>query len=124
MFSTDRYMAWLFDLERCNCWHLARAAWLDLTGRDIGDRTPETITRAALIGRFATDVPTFVKLPGPQEPSLALFTRDRGVPHVGVWVRGRILQMTHSGPSYTPLATAKIGFDQVEFYRDADWTGS
>lgn len=117
MLEVDRYLAWRFDLARCNCWHLARAAWLELTGRDLGDRTPDRISTAALLGRFDSDVPAFTRLPGPADPCLVLMRHAGAVPHVGVYYRRKVLQMRQRGPSYVALAEASAGFSQVEFYR-------
>lgn len=115
--DVDSYLAWTFDLARRNCWHMLRAVWIDLTGEDLGDRTPERITTAALIGRFDTDVPAFRELPGPGEPSIVLMTRRGMVPHVGAHFGGRVLQMTAAGASYMPPALACVGFERVGHYR-------
>lgn len=115
--DVDSYLARRFHLRRQNCWHLARDAWLELTGRDLGDRTPETLTQAALEGRFQADVPAFELLPGPAEPSLVLMRSPGIVPHVGVHYRARVLQMTVNGASYLPVAQACAGYRQTEFYR-------
>jgi hypothetical protein len=111
------YLARRFDLAESNCWHLTRDAWLELTGLDLGDRTPERITTAALIGRFASDVPTFTRLEQPVDPCVVLMRRPGAVPHVGVYMSGRVLQMTPTGASFLPMRAATIGFPLVEFYQ-------
>ena len=116
MFSVDPYLDRRFHLARYNCWHFAREVWLDLTGEDLGDRTPETITRAALVGRFDADVPTFRPLDRPAEPCLALMTRSGDVPHVGVYVGGKVLQITRTGVTHLPILQARAGFEQMRFY--------
>ncbi len=116
-FSVDRYLARRFDLANQNCWHLVRDAWLELTHVDLGDRTPAQITKAALIGRFDTDVPGFRRLPGPESPSIVLMIRRGAVPHVGIFYKRRILQMAISGPSYLPIGPATAGFHEVGYYR-------
>lgn len=112
------YLAWRYHLTRCNCWHMVRAAWLDLTGRDLGERTPAQISFDALVGRFDTDVPAFHKLAGPQEPSIVLMRSPGAVPHVGVYHRRRVLQMTKQGASFMPLEAATRGYMSVEHYSD------
>lgn len=112
------YLARRFNLRDQNCWHLARDAWLELTGQDLGDRTPEQLTKAALLGRFDSDVPAFARLARPQDPCLVLFARGRDVPHVGVYTGGRVLQMTASGASYMPMAQARHGYSEVGYYVD------
>lgn len=116
-FSVDRYLARRFDLTTQNCWHLVRDAWLELTGIDLGDRTPVQITKAALIGKFDTDVPHFRKLQGPESPSIVLMVRRGTIPHVGIFYGRRILQMQSSGPSYLPIGPATAGFNEVGYYR-------
>ena len=116
-FSVDHYLARRFDLATMNCWHLVRDAWLELTGNDLGDRTPVTITKAALIGRFDTDVPGFTKLPGPASPSIVLMLRRGAIPHVGIFYKRRILQMASGGPSYLSIGPATSGFHDVGYYR-------
>ncbi len=115
--NVDSYLARRFDLATMNCWHVTRDAWLELTGRDLGDRTPERITTAALLGQFDSDVPAFERLDGPASPSIVLMRAPGVVPHVGVLWGRRVLQMNSRGPSYVPLATATSGFRDVSFYR-------
>lgn len=113
--SVDRYLAWRFHLRKSNCWHIVRAGWLELTGNDIGDRTPATITAATLNRTFDVDVPTFRKLADPISPCIVLMVQRGAVPHVGLYYRGRVLQMTMRGASYMPLGPATAGY-RVEFY--------
>lgn len=116
-FSVDPYLNRRFDLANYNCWHLVREVWQELTGVDLGDRTPAHITAATLRGKFDTDVPAFQELPGPVDPSLVLMTRGGAVPHVGVFIAGRILQMSPGGASYTLPHVAGAGFERLRYYR-------
>lgn len=115
--NVDSYLARRFDLARQNCWHLVRDAWLELTGNDLGDRTPERITTAALMGRFDTDVPAFQLLAEPADPCIVLMRSPRAVPHVGIFHKRRVLQMTARGASFVPLDVATAGYSDVSFYR-------
>ncbi len=112
----EPYLSRRFDMATQNCWHMLRDAWSELTGEDIGDRTPERITRAALIGRFDTDVPEFERLAAPCDPCIVLMRSAGVVPHVGLLWRRKVLQMTHAGPSYVPLGMATMGHDEVSFH--------
>lgn len=114
--DVDSYLSKTFHIKRYNCWHLLRDAWLDLTGDDLGERTPEQLSQASLVGRFDTDVPTFRLLNKAQDPSLVLMERRGVIPHVGVFFGGRILQITNSGPSYMPPQAATLGFETVRYY--------
>jgi hypothetical protein len=113
--NVESYLARRFDLARQNCWHVLRDAWLELTGTDLGDRTPERLSRAALVGRFDSDVPAFQELAKPGDPCIVLMRHAGQVPHVGLHWRRRVLQMSQRGPSYLPLHMATVGYD-VGFY--------
>lgn len=115
--DVDKYLAKSFDLAHYNCWHLLREVWLELTGVDLGDRTPERITTNSLMRRFDTDVPTFQELAAPEDPSMVLMLRRGVIPHVGVYLRGRVLQMTSTGASYMLPEQACLGFDRVRYFR-------
>lgn len=115
--SVDSYLGRRFNLARYNCWHLVRDGWLELTGLDLGDRTPERISTAALIGRFDNDVPEFEQLADPASPCIILMQQAGAVPHVGLFYRGKVLQMTAGGASYLPLDTATRGYGLISFYR-------
>ncbi len=115
--DVDSYLARRYHLKRYNCWHMACDAWRDLTGQDLGDRTPEIITRAALIGRFDSDVPNFERIADPESPCLVLMRNPGTVPHVGVFMANKILQMTHNGASFTRPEIATLGFRDVGYYR-------
>ena len=114
--NVDAYLARRFNLARQNCWHVLRDAWLELTGVDLGDRTPDRISTAALVGRFTSDVPAFQKLEAPAEPSIVLMRHPGLVPHVGLHWRRKVLQMASHGPSYLPLHMATAGYPDVGFY--------
>lgn len=116
--SVDTYLARRFHLARQNCWHVLRDGWLELTGVDLGDRTPEHLSRAALVGRFDSDVPAFLELPQPASPCIVLMRQPRLVPHVGLYWKRRVLQMAQGGPTYLPLAVATHGYpaDGIGFY--------
>lgn len=115
--NVDSYLTWRYHRQHSNCWHLLRAAWLDLTGEDLGDRTPEVATQQALIARVDSEAPKFARLDRPEEPCIVLMRSPGAVPHVGVFVRRRVLQASARGASFLPLAAARQGFHSVEFYR-------
>lgn len=115
--DVDSYLAWRFDRERRHCWHLARAAWLELTGQDIGAGEPEGTAYATLACKFAAGAPGFRALDRPSDPCLVLMRRPRVVPHVGVYYRGRVLQLRERGASYMALGPATAGFQEIGFYR-------
>lgn len=115
MIDVDAYLTRRITTE--NCWHIVRDAWLELTGIDVGDRTPERMAKDALIGRFETDVPQFTRQDGPVDPSIVLMRQAGRVPHVGVLTGGRVLQLVGRTISYMPPEKATAGWSDVGYYR-------
>lgn len=113
-FSVDPYLARRGEPNKC--WDLVREAWLEITGHDIGDRTPRRPTMREMIERFDREEREFVRLPEPATPSIVLMRRARLIPHVGLFWLGRVLHMTEVGVHYERLADATRGFDQIGFY--------
>jgi hypothetical protein len=91
--------------------------WLDITGTDLGDRTPDRIAKEALMARFDADVPAFTLQDGPVDPSIVLMRSPGLVPHVGVYMRGRVLQLWGGRYSFLSLTAATAGWKEVDFYR-------
>jgi hypothetical protein len=102
-----------------NCWHLVQRGWLELTGEDLGDRTPGRMAKDALVSRFAQDVPAFTRLPGPVDPSIVLMQSPGRVPHVGLFFRGRVLQLAGQTVTFLPPEQATTGWPKegVGYYR-------
>lgn len=115
--AVDRYLAWRFHLAKRNCWHLVRESWLELTGRDLGDLTPNKISADALRSAVGTSEPSFDRLAAPADPCIVLMQNPGASPHVGLYHRGKVLQITASGASYMPLRVAAFGYQEVRFYR-------
>lgn len=115
--NIDEYLARRYHLETSNCWHLFRDAWAELTGIDLGDRTPASLAADALTARFRDDLPAFERLAGPQSPCAVLMRSPGAVPHIGLYYRGSVLQMTRRGASYMRLEIATAGWATREFYK-------
>lgn len=114
--SIDQYLERTFHPENYNCWDLVREVWQDLTGHDIGDRTPHPATPLAMRRRFDREEREFIRLDAPRSPCITLLRRPRAVPHVGVYLRGRLLHMSERGCRYEPMPVASLGFTSVEFF--------
>lgn len=113
----ESYLSRRFDIVSMNCWHLVHDAWFELTGEDLGWRTAGNMLRAAIKGKFDGSIARFEKLEAPQEPCIVLMRRPGAVPHVGIFYKRKILQMTTRGASYIPLDAATTGYRDVSFYR-------
>lgn len=95
---------------------MLREAWLDVTGHDIGDRTPHPATVTAMRARFEAEESHFTALATPATPCIVLMRQRRAVPHVGLFWRGRVLHMRPAGVRYERLVDATRGFGQVSFH--------
>ena len=99
-----------------NCAHFAADVWESETGRDIrtilsGFLTTPERRRATPQARG-----DLVRIPSPRSPCLVLFRRVKAVPHVGVFLRGRVFHLTTAGAIRQPLSVASLGYTAVRFY--------
>lgn len=99
-----------------NCAHFVTDVWLAETGQDI----------SGIMGCFLhlpkdrqagkNLIHDLKRLDGPQEPCIVLFRRVKATPHVGIFLRKRVLHLTDSGPIRQLLDVARIGYHSVRFY--------
>lgn len=112
----DDYFARRFNRQTYNCLHFARDVWLDVTGVDLTGRL-DGLLGAVAGRRVSRDHPAgFVRLARPSSPCLALFQRPRSTPHVGIYLRGRVLHIHERGVEYQPIDVAMRGFATVRYY--------
>lgn len=115
----DDYQGKRFDLRHYNCWHFAREVWRDMTGVDVGDMTPAELGRDALAraAAAAANGPRFRRaVPQQHGPFLALAERRHRMPHVGVYMRSRILSLTEAGVRFQTIPEFAEGFTSVSFF--------
>ena len=86
-----------------NCEDFSRDVWFHLTGR----RLPSVLSKKS----------SFKLLDKPETPCLSLMLRDKCAPHLGVYVRGRIVHLTERGPEFVDAKTASRGFKEVKYYQ-------
>lgn len=115
--SVDKYFGLRYDSKNYHCAHFACDVWRDLTGVDLSSH---------LLGRLS-DVPSasvntkfFRRLKQsstPVDPSIAIFQYCRGVPHVGVYLRGRLLHISKTqGVRFDRLSDVAAQAKKVRFY--------
>lgn len=115
--SIDRYMTRRHDPRTYNCAHFVCEVWSDLRNPEIAN-----ILRGFLCGptkRIArkSDLYGVRLLDKPEDPCLVLMQRPRSPPHVGVWLRGRVLHLQEKvGVQYQPIEVVSIGFKKVRFF--------
>lgn len=114
--SLDSFFDRRYNRQTYNCAHFVCDVWRSLTGRDIGTELEgflkppkERWTDPALRRKFR-------KLEKPESPCLVVMQRLRSVPHVGVYVRGKVIHLHESGVEFLPLEVATRGFNKLGFY--------
>lgn len=119
-FDPDRYLDRVYSLHGYNCWSLVREAWRDMTGEDLGDRNPEQMTSRAIRAEFDQGDHRFSPVARLDAPGLVVMHQAGHVPHVGLYWRGRVLQINHAGVSCVPVDALRATFARMEFYRRDD----
>lgn len=118
--SVDKYLHLDYDKRAFNCAHFASMVWKDLTGQDIGPnlvgftrpRAERTVNMAQLR--------VFTRLGAPVSPCIVLLSRPRTEPHVGVYLRGKVLHITQAGVAFDFVEVASAGFPNVRYYNVAN----
>lgn len=101
-----------------NCLDFVREVWLGMTGRDVTERL------TGLVGAFSQRKPNlsgvkeFRRLNVPEDPCFVVMQRFRCVPHVGIWMKGRVLHLTNRGVQFQPLQVAQAYFTSIRFYNE------
>jgi hypothetical protein len=116
MFTTDHFMDRRMKGDAYNCAHFAEEVWLALTGECLSDRAGHLLRTGVQPDLRASEVSKFEKLPAPVDPSLVVMRRRGASPHVGVYTRGKVLHLQHSGVEFMELEVATRGFSKVSFY--------
>lgn len=116
MFTVDTYLGKRFDIVKYNCWDFVREVWLELTGKDVGCRTPEPATPLAMRRRFDKEESEFTRLDKPVSPCIVLMRRPRATPHVGIFYKGKVLSIDERGVTFLPVDIAVLRFTIVRYY--------
>lgn len=88
-----------------------------MTGQDI------TAKLTGLVGAFAnrkatvSGVKGFKRLLEPQSPCFIVMQRFRFVPHLGIFLDGRILHLTNRGVQFQPLIVARAYYTNIRYYQ-------
>jgi hypothetical protein len=113
----DKFLDRKLDRNSFNCLHLTRDVWLELTGEDLSERL------AGLMGRLGTKklrratVRAFRRLDAPISPCIVIMKLPHYQPHMGVFLRGKILHIQTHGVEFLPPSLATRGFKTVRYYQ-------
>lgn len=116
MTCLDAFLSRRYNKETYNCAHFVRDVWQELTGMDLGAefegflRPPKDRYTDPAIRR------AFKRLNKPSSPCVVLMQRRGCVPHVGVFVRGKIIHLHEQGVEFLPVEVATRGFKKLGFY--------
>lgn len=113
--SVDKYLSRQYDIKRYNCLHFARDVWLDHTGVDITEHL-QNVFHPDQRTDLRKSLRAFERITEPVDPCLVMMHRPRLAPHVGVYLRGKVLHIWERGVEFLPVALASRGFESVRFY--------
>lgn len=116
-FSVDPFLGKVHRGDSYNCLHFARDVWLAMTGEDFGLRMRALHAKASDRRVLAADLREFEKLDEPVSPCIALMRRPRTEPHMGIYLRRRILHLNERGAFFQPPHIAALVFQTVNYYR-------
>jgi hypothetical protein len=114
--SIDALYGKVYNKTTYNCAHFVVDAWKHITGVDIGDRLSGFMAPPAARVVVAQERHGFNRLPAPVSPCLALMSRRRSAPHVGIYYIDRILHLHEYGVEFQPVSVAMRGFSNIRYY--------
>lgn len=110
----DEYFNRQYSAAHYNCWDFVIDVWHDVTGDCIdinryrGHGVVDYVVQAQR---------HLVELPAIKDPSIVLFQRHRMVPHVGVYINGRMIHLKEQGGvQYQPLEIVRLGWTVVRYF--------
>lgn len=106
--SVDKWFIKRYIRNEYTCSDFAREVLLDLTNVDIADSLAGLLQAHDGRGLTRAHVRRFRALKAPVDPCLVVMQRPRAPVHLGVFTRGRILQITQRGVTYLPVNLATV----------------
>ncbi|QZA70464.1 minor tail protein [Erwinia phage AH03] len=114
--SVDKYLARSYHLRNYNCAHFACDVFEDETGKDLRGILTGLLKPAAERVASFKDLRRMIKLNEPVSPCIVLYHNPGDVPHVGVYLRGKVLHITHEGVRFEYIKQAGLFFKITRFY--------
>ena len=99
-----------------NCANYAAEVW---ESEGLGDLRPVLcgfLTKGKVGEASAGAITALRRIPRAIEPCLVIMRSGKAVPHVGVFIRGRVQHLDVTAPIRQPLEIATIGYRSVRFY--------
>lgn len=113
----DRYLDRRYHPKTYNCAHFVCDVWQDLKGIELAE-----LMKGFLCGRSERkgNYPLLKKhiafIDKPETVCVVLMQSPRVPPHVGIWLNGKVLQLTRRGVNYLPLEAATIGYKKIRYF--------
>lgn len=117
MSSVDAYFSRIYNSRTYNCAHFVCEVWKDETGQDITANLAGYLCGPGERRAIKAQRRAFRRLATPQSPCVVLFQGLRSAPHVGIYIRGRVLHISSKqGVRFDDLKSASIGAKKVGFF--------
>lgn len=114
--SIDKYFGRRYNRSKYNCAHFVCEVWADLKGNQLADALREMLCPPSARRVVLSDLRAVRFLKSPEDPCVVYMTSRLNAPHVGIWIRGKVLHIVdNQGVQYQPLDVASLGFKRVRF---------
>lgn len=120
MTGIDRFLPRVYDPANYNCAHFVCEVWEAETGQPIGEALAGFLAPRSARVADMRQRSKFTRLERPKSPCLVLMDRPKLAPHVGMYLRGKVLHIQEKGVQYMPLPIATYGYKSVRFYEYAN----
>jgi hypothetical protein len=116
MISIDQFLDRM-PSKQYNCFDFVKEVWAALVNEDVGIKLDKLVGDFASRKVTVSGVKGFKRLKFPQSPCFVVMQRFKLVPHVGIFLDGRILHLKESGVEFQPELVAKRYFQTIRYYR-------
>jgi hypothetical protein len=115
--SVDRYLDRQYEASSYNCAHFVCEVWEDMKGRAMAEVLSGFLCAPARRQTRVSDLRRIRFLGRPESPCIVLLQSPRQRPHVGIWIRGRVLHLPERGAAqFQTLDVVRVGFQSVRFF--------
>lgn len=115
--SFDKFFSKQYHKRNYNCAHFVVEVWNDITGKDITKTFGEFLLPEEARGLPDDIYDNFVKIKEPVSPCIVVMRQPKSVPHVGIFYKNKILQITERGVSYLEPELATRHYRKVRYYK-------
>jgi hypothetical protein len=115
--SVDKYLNKSYCPQKYNCGHLVSEVWFDETGQDISGPMSGFFGGRNDRHMVLSNLRAFKRLKAPVSPCVVLLQSPGRLPHVGIYLRGRVLHISSRiGVRFELLNTFTLGYKKIGFF--------